>query len=90
LHLKARIYELNLRASGLWFYFSILDLLYFLFRVVHSVLGVNAISLLLPRLKTDVKERNVSLSQLYIYNDKFYIYIYIYRFDRLTFPVFYI
>jgi hypothetical protein len=53
LHLKTRIYELNLRASGLWFYYSILDSLFFLFRVVYTVLGVNAISLLLPKLKTD-------------------------------------
>jgi uncharacterized membrane protein YozB (DUF420 family) len=52
LHLKTSIYECNLRASGLWFYYSVLDSLYFLFREIHTVLEVAAMPLLLPRLKT--------------------------------------
>ena len=52
LHLKTRIYELNLRASGLWFYYSVLSSLYLLFRAIHTVSEVIAMLFLLPRLKT--------------------------------------
>jgi hypothetical protein len=46
------MYELNLRASGLWFYYSVLDFLYLLFRAVYTILEGTATLLLLPRLKT--------------------------------------
>jgi hypothetical protein len=52
LHLKIGMYELNLRASGLWFYYSVLDLLYLLFRAIHTISELTATPLLLPRLKT--------------------------------------